>query len=188
MSASPPSTQASSVPNNTLVEQVPTIKTDGWGSLGPVLTEYHFGDLLGILGLIISVLTFFQAKSARKAATSAAATAIKARNDLETASLLSELVGILRTIRDLYHADNVALLDLLKDRAVDISVNTKATLSDDENAVELMSNIEKHLRQNTKIHKDEVKRKAQFQRAANMIIKLADNVELLKSKRLKNGI
>ncbi len=182
LSQSPPKSTAQ-IASQPLVQA----RTDGWGSVGPVLTDYHFGDILGLLGLALTLITFFQARSAKKAAKQAADTAIKARDDLETASQLAELAGNLRAIRDLYNADNTELMDLLKDRAVSIAMNTRVILSNDANAVSLMESIESHLRQETMIHKDEVKRKNQFQRLAIATVRLADSVELLKSERLKNG-
>lgn len=164
------------------------VKVDGWGTLGPKLSEYHFSDIIGIIGLLISVFTLYQAASAKTAARAAAETAIRFRDALEIASKLAELASSLRTIRDLYLADSPLLLEHLKDRTIGISVSVKTMMDTDEEAQELMEQIEIHLRSDVRIHKDEVKRKSQLERLAGKTIRLADKVESLKAKRLTDGI
>lgn len=164
--------------------------TDGFGVVGPMLTNYHVGDVAGLIGLLLTWLTYRQAKAAKAAAQKAAAAAIKNRDQLETATRLSELSGRLRAIRDVYRTDNWGYLEMSKDHAVAIAVEVKAIEVNNSALVELMSEIEAALREEPPAleHiKDEEKRHNVRRKLAQRTNKLADNVDAIRLTKVKHG-
>lgn len=166
------------------------MSADGLGSVGVLLSSYHIGDMAGLLGLLLTWFTYRQAKAAKAAAQQAAATAIRRRDQLETAASLSELAGKLRSIRDIYRTDNWGSIEITKDHAVAIAVEIQAIELKNENLNKLMAEIEAVLReadpQIERVKDDSKRHKIQTSRSQRTN-KLADQVDAFRLKEVKNG-
>lgn len=163
---------------------------DGLGVLGPIFSRYHVGDLTGLVGLLLTWFTYKQAKAAKAAAQKAAIAAIRNRDQLEMATRLSELSAKLRTIRDVYRTDDWGFLEISKDHAVAIAVEVKAIEEDNEPLVKIMAKVEELLREvdpRLENIKDDDKRHALKMKLSQRTNKLADNVDAMRLKKVKNG-
>lgn len=164
--------------------------TEKLGSVGQSLSAYHVGDIVGILGLLLTFFTFVQARGAKNAAIKAAETAIKNRDYVEIATRLTELSAKLRLIRDVYRTDDWSTIEITKDHAVAIAVEIKAIEIGNEEIVILMNSIEVVLREIDPslddIKSDSKKRLAKVS-YSQRVNKLADKVDLIKISKVKNG-
>jgi hypothetical protein len=172
------------------VEMKAEILADGLGRVGPILSSYHVGDLAGLVGLLLTWLTYRQAKAAKAAAQRAATAAIKNRDQLELATRLAELSGKLRTIRDVYRTDDWSSLEISKDHAVAIAVEVKAIEANNDELVRIMVEVEQLLREvdpRLENIKDENKRHGVKMKLGQRTNKLADNVDAMRLRKVKNG-
>lgn len=163
--------------------------TDQLGESGRLLSAYHVGDLLGIVGLILTVLTYFQARAAKTAAKEAAASAIRSRDRVEVAARLTELSNRLRGLRDVYRTDDWSYLDTSKDQAVSLAVEVAATLKNDAEIVRLMTEIQTSLRAVDPMieHlKDDTKRLKAQRNCMARVSSLADAVDLARITKVKH--
>ena len=166
------------------------IPKDGLGPVGSWLSSYHVGDLTGLLGLFLTWLAYKQAKAAKSAAQKAAETAIKNRDHLEMATLLSDLSGRLRTIRDIYNSSTWDYADPIKDNAVSLAVEIRSTEFNNIDLTSLMKEIEIFLRDSPRslLHiKDEEKRDRAKSKLIQKTIKFADSVDAMKLQKVKHG-
>lgn len=162
----------------------------GLGPVGPLLSAYHIGDLTGLIGLLLTWLTYRQAKGAKAAAQEAAAAAIKSRDRLEIATRLSELSGKLRIIRDVYRSDDWSLVEVSKDHAVALAVEVRTTEIKSLEIGQVMSRVEDFLREvdpRLEHIKDDEKRHSLKMKLSQRTNKLADSVDALRLKRVKHG-
>jgi hypothetical protein len=164
------------------------------------------GDWVGVLGLIVSIvglwLTFREARAARRAsdaaksaaelAREAADNALKNRDSLETASLLSELATRLRELRDLTQSDDWSLLPMRFDSAASLCARILAAenhLSDEEKSlIETTREGVRACQSDTNGIKEASKRAAQKRKHFADLLKLVDAIEAAHLKRLKNGL
>jgi hypothetical protein len=159
-------------------------------SIGQVLTDYHVGDLIGLIGLLLTVFTFIQATVAKREAKRAADAAIRNRDVLESAAGLTDLSNHLRAIAAVYDSDNWSFLQLPKDQAIAVAIRMEATLSADLDTVKLMIRIRETLREEdpTLQHIKEESKRLRFKATRSLRVrKLADEVELLKNRKVKHG-
>lgn len=165
------------------------VVTEPLGASGRLLSAYHIGDLTGILGLVLTGMTFLQARAAKAAAKEAAATAIRSRDRVEVAARLADLSNRLRGIRDVYRSDDWSYLDVAKDQAVSLAVEVAATLKNDAEIVRLMTEIQASVRADDPLiehMKDDAKRRSTQARCALRVNKLADAVDLAKLTKVKH--
>lgn len=163
--------------------------TDGLGVYGPVISSYHVGDFFGLIGLVLTILTFWQAKAAKNAAKEAASAAIENRDRVELVTRLAELAAKLRVIRDVYRAGDLESVETTRDHAVAILIEIQGA-NKDTDILNLMQEINEFLREilpDLDRVKDDVKRgriRADLVHRTNVY---TDKVEFFRIGRMKNG-
>lgn len=170
---------------------------DPLGRAGKAMTEYHIGDLTGLIGILFSLIGFWytykEARGARTAAEqarTAAQHALAQRDRLEAAAEFAELAIRLRELRDQAHQDDWSRIGWTFDSAVKITVRLSASPQLRAEEVKLMEDIRKRLRtfqQETHGVKDTTKRTPLKKDLFGIASNLHDQVEEVHAKRLKDG-
>lgn len=179
-------TAAASAPAQTVTE----VPKEALGTAGLWMSAYHVGDITGIVGLILTIISARAAFGARRAAREAAAAAIESRNRLEVAAKLSELAQRLKAVRNIYDTADWSTLDLNRDLAATITVELLASLRDDKRCAQLLSNVRDALRdphQTLDQVKDDSRRQKLQAGLRNKFAVFVDSVETIMHERVKHG-
>lgn len=174
----------STTPNTEAKPVATTEQADALGEFGVALTRYHVGDALEVVGFFIAIATFFVAKSAR----SAARAALARRDELELASLLSDMAGNLYQVRGVLELDDWSGLSERINNAVHV-INRIASSSITPDELALTDRMRQQLRElqhTTSGVKDASKHLKLRRTQGSILLTLIDAVDKAKLKRVKN--
>jgi hypothetical protein len=174
----------SSTPNTGVTPVATTEQGDALGTFGVALTRYHVGDALEILGFFLAIATFVVARSAR----SAARAALARRDELELASLLSDIAANLHQVRGVLELDDWSGLSERINNAVHVinRIASSKITADELALTDRMRNQLRELQNTTSGVKDATKHLKLRRTQGSILLTLIDAVDKAKLKRVKN--